>query len=54
MNKYTNLFYCYYMKIDPAYLSVGVLFKRQSTFFITNNQRAYAWNSECVSDLIND
>jgi hypothetical protein len=42
------------MNIDPAYISVGIFLKRQSTFFITRNQRAYAWNSECVSDSIND
>ncbi len=42
------------MNIDAGYISVGILLKRKSTFFlITKNQRAYAWNSECVSDSIN-
>lgn len=42
------------MKIEPVYTSVGDLFQRQSTFFIPKYQRAYAWNSESVSDFIND
>ena len=42
------------MNIEPVYTSVGVLFKSQSTFFIPKYQRAYAWNSESVSDFITD
>ncbi len=42
------------MNIEPVYTSVGVLFKRQSKFFIPKYQRAYAWNSESVSDFISD
>lgn len=42
------------MNIEPTYTSVGVLFKRQSTFFIPKYQRAYAWDSESVSDFIKD
>ena len=42
------------MEIKPVYTSLGDLFQRQSTFFIPKYQRAYAWNSESVSDFIND
>lgn len=42
------------MNIEPVYTSVGVLFKRQSKFFIPKYQRAYAWDSESVSDFISD
>lgn len=42
------------MNIESVYTSVGVFFKRQSTFFIPKYQRSYAWNSESVSDFITD
>jgi hypothetical protein len=42
------------MNIEPAYTSVGSLFAYKPMFFIPKYQRAYAWNSEAVSDFIKD
>lgn len=42
------------MNIDPTYISVGNLFDNKPMFFIPKYQRAYAWNSESVSDFIKD
>jgi uncharacterized protein with ParB-like and HNH nuclease domain len=38
------------MKLEPTYTSVGSLFAYKPMFFIPKYQRAYAWNSESVSD----
>lgn len=40
------------MKIEPTYSSVESLFEYRPMFFIPKYQRAYAWNSESVEDLI--
>jgi hypothetical protein len=42
------------MKIDPTYASVGKLFSYKPMFFIPKYQRAYAWDSESVSDFVKD
>ena len=42
------------MNIDPTYTSIGSLFSYRPMFFIPKYQRAYAWNSESVSDFIKD
>jgi hypothetical protein len=42
------------MKIEPTYTSVGSLFAYKPMFFIPKYQRAYAWNSESVSDFVKD
>lgn len=42
------------MNIEPAYASIGSLFGYKPMFFIPKYQRAYAWNSESVSDFIKD
>ena len=42
------------MNIEPTYTSVGSLFAHKPMFFIPKYQRAYAWDSERVSDFIKD
>ena len=42
------------MNIEPVYTSIGKLFAYQPMFFIPKYQRAYAWDSESVSDFIKD
>lgn len=42
------------MNIEPTYTSVGSLFQYRPMFFIPKYQRAYAWDSESVSDFIKD
>ncbi len=42
------------MKIDPTYTSVGSLFTYKPMFFIPKYQRAYAWDTESVSDFTKD
>lgn len=42
------------MNIEPTYTSVGSLFAYRPMFFIPKYQRAYAWNSESVSDFVKD
>jgi hypothetical protein len=42
------------MKLEPTYTSVGSLFAYKPMFFIPKYQRAYAWNSESVSDFVKD
>jgi Protein of unknown function DUF262/Protein of unknown function (DUF1524) len=42
------------MNIEPTYTSVGSLFAYKPMFFIPKYQRAYAWDSERVSDFIKD
>lgn len=42
------------MNIDPAYTSIGSLFAYKPMFFIPKYQRAYAWDTESVSDFTKD
>ena len=42
------------MHIEPTYTSVGSLFQYRPMFFIPKYQRAYAWDSESLSDFIKD
>jgi len=42
------------MQIDPAYTTVGKLFEYKPMFFIPKYQRAYAWETESVTDFIKD
>ncbi len=42
------------MELEPAYTTVGGLFKDKPMFFIPKYQRAYAWENESVTDFIKD